>query len=647
MGKTALALKVAYDVLDHERNPFDAIVWSSSKTHQLTPQEIVRIDNAISDSLGLLSNAATQIAGTTDNPIPDLLDFMSQFKILLILDNLETVLDQRIRDFLKKLPSGSKVLLTSRLGLGYLDYPEKVDPFDPLESVAYLRAVAASRGASQLVKTNNAKLGEFCVRMNHNPLHIKWFVSAVCAGKRPEEVLAKPDLLLDFCMSNVYTYLSPESQRLIRAMLSAQSYHSFAELAFLTDIPAIVLRESIHQIMSTSMVGMISKPRGSSFESRFGLAELARKYLQKHHPLAPEEHKKYIKKRQDLNFSRQELDAERKSDVYSALSIAQSSNSDVIVARYLIEALKHVKGWHLDDAENAVIRAKELAPEYFEVFRVDAWVKNAKGNTVGAQESYDAAIELEPNWAPLRLFYGQFLLRAFNDLDGAMTQLDIASKLDPVAYPIKIEATRVLLYRGDFDDSRKRVCEILAATDIPEWARRKAYDLYLQSFQREAEFAVGRHDLTRVTAALANLWSAFCKCPDGLVDVIMKEKLKKGVAIADRCCRVLEEGNARSSLVAIRNEMERAAGGRTLSPDNLRSPPLSENARRGKIKRLIFDKGFGFIAGDDGTDYFFHKSAVRDGMWLTLEEGLPVLFDLSGKETKISRLQVVPGEVST
>ena len=32
-------------------------------------------------------------------------------------------------------------------------------------------------------------------------------------------------------------------------------------------------------------------------------------------------------------------------------------------------------------------------------------------------------------------------------------------------------------------------------------------------------------------------------------------------------------------------------------------------AMTGTIKRLVSDKGFGFIAAGDGTEYFFHQSA--------------------------------------
>ena len=30
----------------------------------------------------------------------------------------------------------------------------------------------------------------------------------------------------------------------------------------------------------------------------------------------------------------------------------------------------------------------------------------------------------------------------------------------------------------------------------------------------------------------------------------------------------------------------------------------------GKISRILADKNFGFITGEDGNDYFFHKSSL-------------------------------------
>lgn len=32
---------------------------------------------------------------------------------------------------------------------------------------------------------------------------------------------------------------------------------------------------------------------------------------------------------------------------------------------------------------------------------------------------------------------------------------------------------------------------------------------------------------------------------------------------------------------------------------------------KGKIKRIVLEKGFGFIADDDGTEVFFHKTSLQ------------------------------------
>jgi len=47
----------------------------------------------------------------------------------------------------------------------------------------------------------------------------------------------------------------------------------------------------------------------------------------------------------------------------------------------------------------------------------------------------------------------------------------------------------------------------------------------------------------------------------------------------------------------------------------------------GTIKRLVNDKGFGFVAASDGNEFFFHQSAcesfdsLREGQNVTFEAG--------------------------
>ena len=50
---------------------------------------------------------------------------------------------------------------------------------------------------------------------------------------------------------------------------------------------------------------------------------------------------------------------------------------------------------------------------------------------------------------------------------------------------------------------------------------------------------------------------------------------------------------------------------------------------RGVVKEYDRQKGFGFIAGDDGEDYFVHVSGLREHLkWKGLRGGQKVSFDI-------------------
>ncbi len=47
----------------------------------------------------------------------------------------------------------------------------------------------------------------------------------------------------------------------------------------------------------------------------------------------------------------------------------------------------------------------------------------------------------------------------------------------------------------------------------------------------------------------------------------------------------------------------------------------------GTVKKLVGDRGFGFITAQDGSELFFHHSAVQGAAFDSLTEGQTVEFD--------------------
>jgi CspA family cold shock protein len=49
---------------------------------------------------------------------------------------------------------------------------------------------------------------------------------------------------------------------------------------------------------------------------------------------------------------------------------------------------------------------------------------------------------------------------------------------------------------------------------------------------------------------------------------------------------------------------------------------------QGTVKWFNGSKGYGFITGEDGKDYFVHFSAINMDGYKTLDEGQAVTFDI-------------------
>lgn len=49
---------------------------------------------------------------------------------------------------------------------------------------------------------------------------------------------------------------------------------------------------------------------------------------------------------------------------------------------------------------------------------------------------------------------------------------------------------------------------------------------------------------------------------------------------------------------------------------------------KGKIKKIVRERGFGFIIDAEGKEVFFHRSGLTDGSFDALNEGQEVSYDI-------------------
>ncbi|WP_320122105.1 NB-ARC domain-containing protein [uncultured Sphaerochaeta sp.] len=446
IGKTALALKVAYKLVDDPSRPFDAVIWTSSKTTQLNLYELHEIDGAIRTSLEMFKSISDSLAYQADNPIKNILEYLSYFKILLVIDNLETIIDTNITNFLQQLPVGSKVLITSRIGLGRFEYPIFIQPLNIHDSVQLLRIYAKNRGLKLIYQENHATLSGYCRKMNSNPGYIKWFVAAVGAGKSPENILANPKIFLDFCMSNVYEYLSNDSRVVINTCLSSNRELNLAEIAYISKLEPEILSSSIQQLIATNMVIM----NNHNGETLYGITEFARKFLLKAHPVLSSESRTYKSRINQMN-SKNDCDNCIKNH-YMRETIILRDEHDNAIASQLKQALKSTHLRDIDKANSIIENALVLSPGYFEVHRINAYIKSLQASSSEAEIEYKTAINLAPEQSHLYYHLGCFTQKELGNSKAALEYFRKAVELDPNAFDPNFEVARMLLFAGLYDE---------------------------------------------------------------------------------------------------------------------------------------------------------------------------------------------------
>lgn len=544
VGKTALALKVAYELLE-EKNLFDAVVWVTSKTTQISVSEIRDIKGAIATSIGVVNQISDQLIGSvSDNPLEEIFEYLSTFRVALFLDNLETILDQRIRDFVSELPTGSKLIITSRIGLGAYEYPVKLSGIEVTYASKLIRTLANVRSVSVLKRLDEQLLRKYAQRMHLSPGYIKWFVSAVQTGLSPETVLQNSDLFLEFCMSNVYKYLSADSRLLISIFQCENGWRDLAELAYLADFEAIRTQKALQELMSTNMLSENTVTFGSSVKPTYQIAELPKAYLNKYQAPPKVLREKIANARNKLKsqFDTYNLDGGSK---YSKRNIVQRIKNDRVIIRRLLQALRYIEENRYESAYELLDEAKRLAPEYFEVHRVLAYFHQRKGNIPEARSSYELSISLSPNTPQLHFWYGWFLLRDEELSDEALNQFEIARKIDPESPEIVIEIARVNMFQKNYSKSWSVLNEFVEKYGLIERCSYHFLDMRFQLHYREADLFASQARYKESFSKLKSMRAEFRKMEAQFTDLSrVVHRIKKANPVISILMRNCEEINS-------------------------------------------------------------------------------------------------------
>ncbi|TVX96666.1 tetratricopeptide repeat protein [Cohnella terricola] len=471
IGKTAITVKTLYDLIEDPRCKFDAIIWISLKTRTLSKGEFVILNNSIKDIPNLyLAGELSAVKEEGQTPKENLLKFMKEFNVLLVLDNLETINNEDINQFIKDIPENSKVLITSRHGIGELEYRYVLQGMSSKDSTTYFRELSKYYGL-ELYKRTDDQIKE--VVNNHlysNPLSIKWFISGVFNGLSENVLISKKSELVEFCMSNVYNKLSPNSKAILQLFLIEKKELSLGEIDYFSDISDVELRVAINELLYTNMIMLRA--------GIYTVNDMSRDYLTIYQAPDNKLVTSTFSKRKKLNDILQSIRVENENDPFNPKSMFANLQNDnrKLASYYLTNALERSSKNDWEIAFHFVEKAANISPDYFEVYKIKAFIMAEKTELFGALNNYQIALDkcdTEFERASVLYLFAVFYVIKLTEHTKALELILEAEKICPDEIMILLEKARILMYLGKYNEAE----EILAYYSL----HREKYNLKTQN----------------------------------------------------------------------------------------------------------------------------------------------------------------------
>jgi LuxR family transcriptional regulator, glucitol operon activator len=613
-GKTALALRVLYGLVQSSDHDFDAIVWVSAKSSELSVGGIREIESAVTDAVELMSQAAAFEPGS-DVPGDRLRRMLAQNKVLLVVDNYETVRGDDFSKLAEDVPGDSKLLFTSRAPIGG-DLTVLVNELPRNDALIYFRRLVQAYAVESLRTLKEDRILDLLDRLNHKPLLIKWLVLGVKSGLDPDRITMSPETALRFCLDNVILTLGAEAQAVIVVLASLPSPATASVIQHVSRLSALQVGDGIAEL---SRFGLVDVLITDTAEKAYAVKQFSRAYISRLIRPKAEIVESITKNYNAIDSEFRTTRTVAHHNPYSMKSFKVQSRSQMILAKKLKLAASMAIDGRFEFAEELVAEAKTLDPTYFENYRVESFVAQQQNDWSRALSAMEAAISLAPEEPQLHFYAGGLLLR-LSDNDRAAEYLARARELDPNENMIVREIARNEMIRCNFDAAEEaiRQCDQLRAHTDKDHVI--ALDLEIQLLLRKAEFYARTGEGMRGLASIRDLMLLL----QGLDRKRLDERMIRHIARADVVLRMLDKLCGESDM--LREFRDYVSSAYPAAGIEGASKPLG--MFRGRLRESGRTDTFGFLVGNRGVETFVHRKCATTAVWNHMLAGAEVAFDV-------------------
>lgn len=420
VGKTSLALKVIQDLTERADNKcFDSIVWLSAKENKLSPLGIEDIEPTLKsyeellDTFIQLFGFGTELKENSIENKEELTKSIIELndKMLVVIDNLETITDERIINFIIDAPTNIKFLVTSRKGIGQVERRHELKELKSKEAIYLFRQLSKDKQLDSLVVLKDEVIGKYVLKVSYYPLAIKWVIGQVARGKDINKVIDSihndESDISKFCFEQIYNSLSDSCKKILFALSLMSNTPTRSILQHITEIEDTNFEDSIEQLILVSFV-IPEQFQGENKEisTKFNLLPLTKGFtrlqLNKLHDI-----REYLNSRiVDIESIVSESERAKKEYRHSLFNFGAKTDEEKIATIIAQTAFQKYQSGFYEQAVEDYKRAIKTAPKFAPIYRNWGVMESYENHLQEANKLMETASELDKKDPQIYLLWG-------------------------------------------------------------------------------------------------------------------------------------------------------------------------------------------------------------------------------------------------
>ena len=474
VGKSALTLKIVNDIIRDSLVEYDFIVWVSAKENKLSYLGIEDLEPTLKNYDELLDTILNVVGFDADSyrdddnkkesDINDLFDACN--RVLLIIDNLETITDERIINFILDSHPNVNFIITSRRGLGQVERRYDLKELKEKDAIHLFRIICKEKGLQELQIADESLIRSYVKKVYCYPLAIKWVLGQAALGKDIMCVIdginEQSSDISKFCFEQVFSDLSIEAKSILYALCLDNDAVPKGVLKYISNLDDISFEDCIHDLLIVSLIlpeQKVNKQNGE-INSYYSLLPLTRGYV-----------KVELDKNKDIKSQLQERmvtvettleEAERAKVQYRfSLSNFGATTEEEKIASMLAQTAyqKYQAGSYLDAVETFK-KAVDIAPRFASIYRNWAIIESMESHWAEADALMEKASKLNKDDTQIWLVWGN-IKRKSDKIKEAYNYYENAYKLSPKDNVVLNSYAQAISRLGDFQRADKLYKEAL------------------------------------------------------------------------------------------------------------------------------------------------------------------------------------------